>query len=294
MRENFEEDQYFVNTLCDFKRQAALNSIFTISKLWPLILILFERLPGAHTSRTGNAPITYPFSLDELDTEFDQGGNGFSAFPATGQNAKNVALRKYNGVGAAIIFLSSAAIAITLVESIPYWCLRLRRSDTYLWRHRGISIKLRVLTRVLMTAIQMGLCVTLLVAIHTLRAALQADPVIAKYLEDMRAQLRLADGGGLDPISREFEMLDFYAAFTVAISLLHGIPRVWIVLVERVFPNRRRLPDVMSGHALKAINTISDHQCMVGGSGDEDDDTGALARAYKMEQEWRLARQRDF
>jgi len=71
MRENFEEDQYFVNALCGFKRQAALNSIFTISKLWPLILILFERLPGEYTSRMGNALMIYPFSLDELDTEFD-------------------------------------------------------------------------------------------------------------------------------------------------------------------------------------------------------------------------------
>ena len=270
-----------------------VNSIFTMCKLWPFILILFERLPGAHTSRTWNAPTTYPFSLDELDAEFDQGGNGFSALPATGHNAKNVALRKYNGAGAAIIFLSSAAIAITLVESIPYWCLRLRRSDTYLWRHRGISIKLRVLACVLATAIQMGLCVAVLVAIRTLRAALQADPVIAKYLEDVRAQLRLADDHDLHPISEEFSMLDFEATFALAISLLHGIPRVWMVLVERVFPNRLRLPDMMSGHALKAINTTGDHQCMVGGSGDEDDDTGALARAYKMEQEWRLARQRD-
>ena len=64
-----------------------------------------------------------------------------------------------------------------------------------------------------MTAIQMGLCVTLLVAIQTLRAALQADPVIAKYLEDMRAQLRLADGGSLDPISKECSMLDFLCYF---------------------------------------------------------------------------------
>jgi len=89
-------------------------------------------------------------------------------------------------------------------------------------------------------------------------------------------------------------MLDFYATFTVAISLLHGIPRVWMVLVERVFPTRRRLPDVMSGHVIEAINTIGGRQCMVGGSGDEDDGTGALTQAYKMEQEWRLARQRDF
>jgi hypothetical protein len=80
MRKNFE-DQYFEDGLCGFKRQATLNSIFTIFKLLHLILILFERLPGAHTSRTGKAP-TYPFSLDELDTEFDQGGNGFSALPA--------------------------------------------------------------------------------------------------------------------------------------------------------------------------------------------------------------------
>jgi len=49
----------------------------------------------------------------------------------------------------------------------------------------------------------MGLYVTLLVAIQTLKTALQADPVIAKYLKDIRAQLRLADGGSSDPISKE-------------------------------------------------------------------------------------------
>ncbi len=99
--------------------------LLTILRLLISGILLHYRLFGQHTTRTGQHP-TYPFTYDQLDAEFDQDGSGVFALPATGQNAKNMALRKFDGIGATFVQLISANLALTLVDWAPYWTWRFR------------------------------------------------------------------------------------------------------------------------------------------------------------------------
>ncbi len=124
-----------------------------------------------------------------------------------------------------------------------------------------------------MTALQMGVPLALLVVAQNLAVGLQTDPDITKYLEDIYAQF---PPGALDPVGKEIRPFVTEVALILALSIVHGVIRISILLLERVLSTRYRLPETLgAGLAF----TVSDYELDV----QDEDDTGALGRAYKMQ-----------
>ena len=112
--------------------------------------------------------------------------------------------------------------------------------------------------------------VALLVIVQTLATGLQTDPAITKYLEDIQAQYP-----DLDPVKTEIRPLLLETVAVLALSIIHTMLRISVLLLERVLCTRHRLPaGVIAGMPL----ATSDERGI-----EDEDDTGTLARAYKMQ-----------
>lgn len=225
----------------------------------------------------------YPFNYDQLEPEFDQYGRGFFALPASGQNAKNVALRKYDGLGAGIFWSAIAVFVFSLLSCALHVHLHYTRAGTSFWQP-GVRIKLCILACGVASILHVGVSAALYIFVQTFASRSTSDQAIKAYLQDVRT--RLPDGK-LDPVRWEIEPLVEEATAILGISAAHSTVRIVVLLIERVLPTRYRLPTA-------AVSTSDEEAALVSADNKQrrhyrwkvqGDSVGALERLYTQQQQ---------
>lgn len=236
-------------------------------------LLIHGRLIGGYSRpETGTRP-TYPYDHDQLDPAFDQNGRGFYALPASDQNAKNIALQKYNQLGASIVNFAFATLGLSLLSWALHIHLQFTKAGASFW-DRGYGIKLRIVACALLSAFHAGISVTLYIHVQTLSSSVQSNLDITQYLNEVRA--RLPDGD-LDPFEVEIRPLLVETTIILITSIFQGLIRLTELLIKRILHNRYRFPAGVVSEVTRVVEDMTYSRLESQGS------SGGLENLYKRQ-----------
>lgn len=251
---------------------------------------------GVNASKTTRA---YRYSYDQLDPEFDQHGWGIFFLPAStsGNNIKNAALRhNFDASYPPLIRLAVATLILSFIEvlflryvAIPRYGASLCTGEWSQDRSKSYKLRRRVWTTIELlyltfpTVAHLGACIALFAAELMLNINIRADPIITAYLKEIQIEYpKITD----DMIWNSLNYPTIWAFCNLAATIPMAAASIAAVLCMRLgFRRHRRGASRSNGFSnidehisLEKIQALRDR-------GDQWDNTGPLARAYKIQME---------